>query len=286
MGPWCDTSGRLSWFRLAIFLALFGPGVWIAAQYVMGALGPRPANAAVHQTGLWMIRLLFVSLAVTPLREALGFTRLLDVRRMIGVAAFAYGFAHLVLYAAQEKWALLFVVNEIIKRIYLTIGFVALVGLAVLAATSTDGWVRRLGARWRKLHRLIYLIAALALVHFFMQSKANVTEPILMMGLFLWLMAAREWSRRLGRKRPSGRALAVIGAGAAVATALGEAGYYAVKIGVSPLMILGANFADMGFRPAWGVGIGIAVVVAWVVLAVGWRRFSALHRAPAAGAGG
>jgi sulfoxide reductase heme-binding subunit YedZ len=286
MGPWCDTSGRLSWFKLAIFLALFGPGVWIAAQYGMGALGPRPANAAVHQTGSWMIRLLLLSLAVTPLREALGLVRLLEVRRMIGVAAFAYGFTHLTLYAAQEKWHLLFVASEIVKRIYLTIGFAALVGLGVLAATSTDGWVRRLGARWRKLHRTIYIIAALALVHFFMQSKANVTEPILMMGFFLWVMAARAWSRRLGRRRPSGWALALIGAGAAVATALGEAGYYAIKIGVSPLMILAANFADMGFRPAWGVAIGAAVVLAWVALVAGRRRFTAAPAAPAAGTGG
>ena len=283
MWPWHDYSGRLSWFKLAVFLALFVPGAILAADYVMGNLGGRPANAAVREVGRWMIRLLFLSLAVTPLRESLGFTRLIEVRRMIGVAAFAYGFAHITLYAAQEKWALLFVATEIVKRIYLTIGFVGLVGLAVLAATSTDGWMRRLGPRWQKLHRIIYVIAVLAAVHFFMQSKATVTEPILMMGLYLWLMAARMYSRRLGRRRPGGIALAVIGAGSAVVTALGEAAYYSIKLGVDPLMILAANFAPIAFRPAWGVAIGAAIVLALAVGRMGWRRIATARAAAGAG---
>jgi sulfoxide reductase heme-binding subunit YedZ len=281
--PWHDYSGRLSWFKLAVFLALFVPGAFLVADYIMGNLGGRPANAAVREVGRWMIRLLFVSLAVTPLRESLGLTRLIEVRRMIGVAAFAYGFAHITLYVVQEKWALLFVVAEIVKRIYLTIGFAGLVGLAVLAATSTDGWMRRLGPRWQKLHRIIYVIAILASVHFFMQSKATVTEPILMMGFYLWLMAARMYSRRLGRRRPGGVALALIGAGAAVATALGEAGYYAIKLGVNPLMVLEANFAAIAFRPAWGVAIGAAIVLALALARTGWRRIAAARTAAGAG---
>ncbi|MGE0650775.1 MAG: sulfite oxidase heme-binding subunit YedZ [Alphaproteobacteria bacterium] len=283
MWPWHDYSGRLSWFKLGVFLGLFVPGAFLAADYIMGNLGGRPANEAVREVGRWMIRFLFISLAVTPLRESLGLTRLVEVRRMIGVAAFAYGFAHITLYAVQEKWNLLFVVTEIVKRIYLTVGFVGLVGLAVLAATSTDGWMRRLGPRWQKLHRIIYVIAVLAAVHFFMQSKATVTEPILMMGFYLWLMAARMYSHRLGRRRPGGIALAVIGAASAVATALGEAGYYAIKLGVDPLMILAANFAAIAFRPAWGVAIAAAVVLALALGRMGWRRFNAARAAAGAG---
>lgn len=278
-GPWCDRTGRLSWFRCAALVLLCAPAGWIAWKYAAGQLGPRPANAAVHETGLWMIRFLFVALAVTPLREGLGLTRLLDVRRMVGVAAFAYGAAHLILYAAQESWRLGFVAAEIVRRIYLLIGFVGLVGLAVLAITSTDGWQRRLRERWRRLHRAVYVIAVLAAVHFFMQSKAEVSEPILMAGLLLWLMAARAWTR-LG-PRPRGRigavALAFLGVAAAVATAAGEALYYFLKVGAGPAMVLEANFRAVGFRPAWGVALAAALVLAVAMARAGWGRISALR---------
>lgn len=279
MGPWCDRSGRLSWFRVAVLAALAAPAVWVAYKYFAGLLGPRPANAAVRDVGTWMIRFMFIALAVTPLREAFGLTRLLDVRRMIGVAAFVYGCAHITLYAAQESFRLVFVALEIVKRIYLTIGFVGLVGLAVLAVTSTDGWQRRLGARWGRLHKAIYVVAVLAAVHFFIQSKAQVTEPILMMGFYLWLMAARTWSRRAGRRRIGAGALAALGVAAAIVTALGEAGWYAFKLGVSPLMVLGTNFHDFGFRPAWGVAIAAAAILVLAAVRALWRRVVAAPQA-------
>ncbi|MFM2129140.1 MAG: hypothetical protein RL477_686 [Pseudomonadota bacterium] len=278
MVPWCDRAGRLSWLKLAVFVALFLPALWVAWKYANGLLGPRPANAAVRDVGAWMIRFLFISLAVTPLREAFGWTHLLEVRRMIGVGAFAYGLAHITLFAAQESWKWGFVAAEIVRRIYLTIGFVGLAGLAVLAITSTDGWQRRLRANWQRLHKAIYVIAVLAAVHFFIQSKAQVTEPILMMGLYLWLMAARADSRGFGggrRRRPTALRLVLIGAGAAVATALGEAAWYAFKIGASPVMVLAANLRDQGFRPAWGVAIGVGIVLLPALVRAASRRISA-----------
>lgn len=261
MWPWHDFGGRFSPFKLAVFVALFIPGLWLVADFIMGNLGARPANTAVRDTGQWMIRLLFVSLAITPLREVLNWPRLLEVRRMIGVAAFAYGFAHLSLYATQEMWNLLKVATEIVLRIYLTIGFVGLIGLAALAATSTDAMVRRMGPKWLKLHRSIYVIAVLAVVHFFLQSKANVGEPIMMIGFYLWLMGYRFLRR--GRKRPGGWALAGLGLGVGLLTAGGDALYYFLKLGVGPLMILAANLSlGAGFRPAWGVLIGAGLVLA------------------------
>jgi sulfoxide reductase heme-binding subunit YedZ len=269
MWPWHDFGGRFSAFKLGVFLVLFVPGALLVADFVMGNIGARPANAAVRETGQWMIRLLFVSLAVTPFREALNWPRLLEIRRMIGVAAFAYGFAHLSLYATQEMWNLAKVVNEIVLRIYLTIGFVGLVGLAALAATSTDAMVRRMGSKWQKLHWSIYVIAVLAAVHFFLQSKANVGEPIMMMGFYIWLMGYRFLRR--GRRRPGALALTGLGLGAVAVTAGGEALYYFLKLGVSPLMVLAANLSPgAGFRPAWGVLIGAGLVL--VALAVRARR--------------
>ena len=111
----------------------------------LGWLEPRPFNEAIHQFGLWTIRLIFLALAVTPLRQILQWPRLILVRRMIGVAAFAYAITHLTLYTADQMFDLAKVASEIVHRIYLTIGFTAVLGLSALAATSTDGMIRRLG---------------------------------------------------------------------------------------------------------------------------------------------
>ena len=183
--PWNDYAGRTSPLKLAVFVALFVPALWVGVAFTCGWLGSRPLNEAIHQLGLWTIRLVFLALAVTPLRHILHWPRLLVVRRMIGVAAFAYAVGHLALYAADQAFDLAKVASEIALRIYLTIGFAALLGLAALAATSTDGMVRRLGARrWQRLHRLVYLIALLAIVHYWMQSKLDIWEPTIMAGIY------------------------------------------------------------------------------------------------------
>jgi DMSO/TMAO reductase YedYZ heme-binding membrane subunit len=170
-------------------------------------------NEAIHQLGLWTIRLIFLALAVTPLRHILQWSRLLVVRRMIGVAAFAYAIGHLGLYAADQAFDLAKIATEIALRIYLTIGFAAVLGLAALAATSTDGMIRRLGARnWQRLHRIVYAIALLAVVHYCMQSKLDLLEPMVMAGLYGWLMFYRVLGRPVGaRSRLSLVGVAVLG---------------------------------------------------------------------------
>ncbi len=264
MWPWNDPSGRLSRFKLAVFIALFVPGALTALDFALGNLGARPVMEAIHQTGLWTIRLLFISLAVTPLRAVLDGPRLLQVRRMIGVAAFAYALVHLTLYAADEMFVLPRIASEIVLRIYLTIGFVTLLGLAALAITSTDGWQRRLRDKWRKLHKTIYLLAVLASVHFFMQSKADVAEPMMMMGFYAWLMGYRALARRTGRGgRLPAPWLAGLGVVAIAATALGEALWFWATMHVAPGRVLMVNFVpDAGFRPAWGVALAVALVLA------------------------
>jgi sulfoxide reductase heme-binding subunit YedZ len=260
--PWRDHGGRVSPFKAAVCAALFLPAAWVLAAYWLGLLAPRPLNAAIHEIGLWTIRLLFLTLAITPLRQALDWPRLVLVRRMVGVASFGYAAFHLTLYAADQAFDLAKVASEIALRIYLTIGFAALVGLTALAATSTDGMVRRLGGRrWRRLHRLAYAIAALAVIHHFMQSKADVVEPLVMAGLYLWLMGYRAIA---ARRRPSLVALTLLGAAAALLTALGEALYYFAKVGAPVDRVLAANLSlATGTRPSWVVaGIAAAVVAA------------------------
>ena len=268
MQPWLDYSGRLSPLKLMVFAALFVPGAWIALALATGQLGAEPIKETLHQLGLWAVRLLLITLAVTPARTILQWPRLLLVRRMLGVAAFAYAFAHLLLYVAFEAFDLAKVASEIVLRLYLTIGLAALLGLAALAATSTDGMVRRLGGRrWQRLHRLVYPIAVLALVHYFIQSKLEVYEPMVMDGLFVWLMGYRLASARRRDRRVPLWTLAGLGLGAAALTALGEAVYYWLKTGVDPTRLLAVDFSlATGVRPALVVLAAGAAVTALAAL--------------------
>ena len=176
--PWNERNGRFSVLKAIVFVLLFAPAAWIVFQAATGMLDPKPVTEMIHRTGDWAVRLMLLSLLVTPLRRFAQWPKLIAVRRMVGVAAFAYAFAHLSLYVVDQSYDLLHVGSEIVLRFYLTIGFAALIGLATLAATSTDAMIRRLGApAWNRLHKLVYLIAPLALLHFFLQAKANVAEP-------------------------------------------------------------------------------------------------------------
>jgi sulfoxide reductase heme-binding subunit YedZ len=253
---WLDAAGRFSAFKCAVFVLLVLPAAFVAWAYAAGALGAQPIEAATHEMGNWAIRLVLLSLAVTPARSLLGFPRLMQVRRMVGVAAFAYVAAHLGLYIAEEAFDLAKVAAEIVLRSYLTIGFAALLVLAAMAATSTDGMIRRLGGRrWRRLHALVYPATLLALVHFFMQTKADVTEPWIMTGLFLWLMGWRavRWLG-LGNGRLEEWWPVMLAVLAALATAAGEAVYYWILTGVEPTRLLAAHFMLLpGLRPAWYV---------------------------------
>lgn len=276
--PWRDRQGRFSALKAMVLASLFLPGLWLAAQAGQGALGGRPIMEAIHSTGLWAVRILLISLLVTPLRQLLRWPEAMLVRRMLGLGALAYALLHLLLYALDLQWDLPRIASEIALRVYLTIGFLALLGLAVLGATSTDGWVRRLGGRrWQALHRAVYGIAVLALVHFALQSKIDVTEAILMSGLFLWLMGYRLLrpapalsrspvpSRPLAPSRsgasrqgaPGPGRLLLLALAAALATALLEAGWYAVASGVPPGPVLLANL-DLAFGPRPAVWVGLA----------------------------
>jgi sulfoxide reductase heme-binding subunit YedZ len=250
--PWLDYSRRLSPLKLAVFLALFLPGIWVALALAAGWLGARPLNEAIHQLGLWTIRLIFLALAVTPLRQVWQWPRLILVRRMIGVAAFAYALAHFALYWVDQAFDVVKIATEIALRIYLTIGFAALLGLAALAATSTDKMVRRLGRRWQTLHRLVYVIALLAVIHFCMQSKLDLWEPTVMAGVYVWLIGYRLLLHTVGlRGRLPLPWLVPLAAAAPLLTAAGETLYFWLAYGAPPLRVLAANFSlQTGLRPA------------------------------------
>jgi sulfoxide reductase heme-binding subunit YedZ len=267
--PWHDYSGRTSALKLAVFVALFVPALWVAVAFPMGWLGARPLNEAIHQLGLWTIRLIFIALAVTPLRHILQWPRLIVVRRMVGVAACAYAAAHLSLFAGDQAFDLAKIATEIAVRIYLTIGFVAVLGLAALAATSTDGMIKRIGAlRWQRLHRLVYLIALLGVIHYCMQSKLELWEPTIMAGIYAWLMGYRLLARFVGvRGRLPLVWVGALGVGSGVLTALGEAAYFWIAYGVDPMRVVAVNWSLMtGVRPGLVVlALGLAVALAGLV---------------------
>lgn len=267
--PWFDYGGRFSPLKASVFLALFIPGVWTAVSFELDRLGARPLTESIHQFGDWTIRLIFISLTITPARLVLQWPRLLDVRRMVGVAACVYVLIHLSLYTADEAFDLATVASEIVLRIYLTIGFTALTGLCVLAITSTDGWQRRLGARrWQSLHRILYGIGLLAVIHFFMQSKLDEWEPTIMAGIYVWLMGCRVVSWRLGRGKLPLWSVASLSVLAGVLTALGEAAYFAFAMGAPFGLVLQANLSlETGLRPAW-----VVLVSTLAVALLGWAR--------------
>lgn len=265
--PWRDRTGAFSPFKTLVFGALFIPAILLAEAAWSASLGPRPWEQATHDSGTWAIRLLLVSLAVTPARQVLRQARIAEVRRMTGVACFAYLLLHVGLYAGDLGFDWLKVASEILRRIYLTIGFVALLGLAALAATSTDAALRRMGGRgWRRLHRLAYPLAGLALVHFTLQSKADVTEPMLMAGLYAWLMGYRAFAPE--GAAPSAWAMLVLAGAAAAATAGIEFAWYGLATGIDPWRVLAANLdVTFGLRPALWVGVaGLAAAALRAVL--------------------
>lgn len=261
-----DPAGRFSWLKTAVLLGVLLPAAVLVLRWRMHDLGARPITEAIHVTGLWTIRLVMITLAVTPARAVLDWGRVVMLRRMLGVAAACYAVAHLTLYALDQNWRLLHVASEIALRFYLTIGFIALLGLLALAVTSTDGWQRRLGRRWKKLHKLVYPIGVLALFHYAIQSKADVTNAVFLAGLFVWLMGWRMMKRRWQQKLWPLLPLAL---GAGLAASVVEAAWYAVRNHVDPMLVWTANFdLSYGPRPA----VWVLIVALGVVALAGLRR--------------
>ena len=283
---WTDRRGRLSALRIITIAVLLLPVA--KALYDAGAIahGARPINDLIHRTGFWALVFLGLTLAVTPFRHILRFGNLVDVRRMIGVAAFFYIAAHLALFYADQSYSLAKLFTELTKRVYLIIGGIAWLGLFVLALTSTDAMMRRLGGlRWRRLHQIVYIIALLGLIHYFQQTKADVTVPTFVAALFGWLAGYRLLAWRLGANDLSTQWLLVLILVISVLTFIGEAVGIGIAFNVSPLRVLSAAFdVGAGVRPGWQVLAAGLVVIALDFAARRWRNAGRRTRqaAPAA----
>ena len=261
---WRDPSDRISALRIVTLICLLAPLGKTIYDFDAIRLDPRPITDLIHRTGDWALIFLLVALAVRPLSRILRFNQLLDVRRMIGVGAFAYAAAHFTLYSVDLTFEWREIASEIVHRVRLSLGFVALLGLTVLTATSTNGMVRRLGSkRWQRLHQTIYLIGLLVLIHYFLRFKLIESTPIFATGLFGWLIGYRllVWWGKTGNELPTWKLLALSGMIAAL-TFIAEAIALGVQASVSPLRVLESAF-DFDFdmiRPGWLV-LGTSLVV-------------------------
>ena len=189
---------RIRLLKAAVWIACLVPLALLIWRGFHDELGGNPIEKITHTTGDWALRFLLITLAITPLRKTFGRPELIRFRRLVGLFAFFYACLHVLTWLWLDK---LFDVNELLadvrKRPYITAGTVAFLSLVPLAITSTAGWIRRLGGRrWQALHRLIYLAAAAAVVHYYWLVKSDIRMPALYGAVFALLMVWRWFVRR------------------------------------------------------------------------------------------
>jgi sulfoxide reductase heme-binding subunit YedZ len=193
----------IRWIKVAVFVACLVPlGLLAWAAYTQN-LGANPIEKITHATGDWTLRFLLITLSITPLRKLLRVPWLIKFRRMLGLFAFFYGCLHFTTYIWLDKFFNLHeILADVAKRKFITVGFTAFILLIPLAATSTAGWIRRLGGkRWQALHRLIYFSAIAGVIHYVWLVKADIREPLeygailaLLLGyrVVMWIRSIRE----------------------------------------------------------------------------------------------
>lgn len=193
------------WLKPVIFVALALPAISLVVGLFTNNLGANPVETITHVTGEWGLRLLLLTLACTPIRKLTGYTRVMRLRRMFGLYAFFYACIHFLTYAALDaSFDVDYIIEDVVKRLYITVGFAALLTLIPLAMTSTNGMIKRLGARrWQRLHQLVYVATGLVLLHFLWLVKTDLREPLIHIAVFVVLMLLRipPLSRRLSLPR-------------------------------------------------------------------------------------
>ena len=165
--------------KVLVFLACLMPFAWLVTRALTGRLGINPVEDLELTTGIWALRFLVFTLLVTPVRRITGWNRVIQYRRMLGLFTFFYASVHFAIYVGVDQFfAFGFIVKDVVKRPFITMGFTAFVLMIPLAITSTKGWIRRLGRRWVVLHRLIYVSALCAAIHYLWKVKVMIGSPV------------------------------------------------------------------------------------------------------------
>jgi sulfoxide reductase heme-binding subunit YedZ len=181
----------------SVFVLCLLPLLWGLWDVWQGNLGANPIEEITHRTGDWTLRFLLITLAVTPLRQWFGWGWLLRLRRMLGLYAFFYALLHFLTYLVLDQffdWPE--ILKDILKRPYITVGFIAFLLLIPLAVTSTNSMMRRLGKRWGQLHKLVYVATAAGVLHYLWLVKADYRQPLIYAVILVVLLAARSWRQR------------------------------------------------------------------------------------------
>ena len=203
------TSQFMRSTKLLVFTLCLAPTLVLIWDSVTGGLSVNPIEDITHRTGDWALRLLLVTLAVTPFRWLSGWNEVIRYRRMLGLFTFWYASLHFSTYIVFDHFFdIRSIADDVIERKYVTAGFLGFVLMLPLAVTSTQGWIRRLGKRWSVLHRLIYVAAVAGVVHFLWLVKLETSEPLVyaavLSGLLLVRVVRRKLTRAAGHRVPSG----------------------------------------------------------------------------------
>jgi methionine sulfoxide reductase heme-binding subunit len=175
-----------------VFVAAVAPFAWLVFRGLTDRLSVNPIEDITLTTGIWALRFLLASLAITPIRRVTGWNQVIQYRRMLGLFAFFYASVHLLTYLVLDQGlAFEFILPDVVKRPYITAGMMAFLLMLPLALTSTKGWIRRLGRKWQTLHRLVYVSGIAACFHFLWKVKVAVGEPVYYAVILTILLAFR-----------------------------------------------------------------------------------------------
>ncbi|HZG41587.1 MAG TPA: protein-methionine-sulfoxide reductase heme-binding subunit MsrQ [Longimicrobium sp.] len=197
--PWQLRAAR--WIRPAAWVGGLVPLALIVVAAFTGGLGAEPIEEVTHRTGFATLLMLMLTLAISPVRRWTGWNWLASARRTLGLCAFLYVCLHLVIYLVDQGFSLGFIVEDVVKHPYVTVGFAAFLLLVPLALTSTKASIRRLGKRWQKLHRLVYLATGLGVLHFLWLVKKDLRDPLIFAAVFAVLMLARLAPKMAAKSR-------------------------------------------------------------------------------------
>ena len=197
-----NTRRQILLLKTAIWVIGLAPVTWLAVAFFQRDLGVNPVEKIIHIQGRWTLVFLLAAMAITPIRRLTGWNRIVQVRRLVGLFAFFHACVHFLSYAGMEQlFALEYILADVVDRRYITAGFAALVLLVPLAVTSTRGWIRRLGKRWQRLHRLAYVAAGLGVLHYYWKVKGDTFWPLLAALTLAGLFAVRLAYRRKRKRR-------------------------------------------------------------------------------------
>ena len=262
--PWTDRAGRLSWFKLVVFVAILAP---VAVMCIESVRTPNAVAHVLRETGVWSMRMLVATLFVAPLRRITRWTRAILIRRMLGLGSLFYAAVHMVAYFFDQglRWGVM--LKDAFEVAFLSFGWIAMFGLVALGVTANEISIRKLGSRaWNYLHMTIYLIAFLSILHFLLEIHVDADEVAIISGLFVMSLLFRLLHRlRFG---DGFRVLLVLAPVCGFATAAAEVAYFRWWTGVDWRHVRESNWSlEDGLRPGWVVlVVGLAVAIGGMLI--------------------